>query len=509
MSWEEIDKISDDQLEELERKLFKLYNDAAKAMSGTIQQYFKQFEKRDAEMKEALDKGEITKQQYIDWRLTQISRGKRYEDLRDKLAERATKANETAVAYVNDKTPGIYTLNMNYTAYNIEQSYGDIGFTVWNEEAVRRLAMEEPDVMPYYPYERAVKRGIDLSWGKQQIGAQIVSSILLGDSIATIANKLQERIETMNRTSAIRTARTAYTAAQNGGRQAAYERAADMGIQVRKQWSAVKDLRTRYNHGHADGQIVPYNEPFTVGGEKLMFPGDGSLGASAGNLYNCRCRSFTVEKEGIEAEPTMMRVRNPITGRNELVKEMTYAEWYKWKTGEDFSRNTTKDLANAANQSIINFDSLASGSKDAVRYMSIKDQFYKNLENVPPLEGFKDIACHADPFLFSFNDPETGETVQELTAQQFYNRLVNDGVKFTQPIRLFSCESGKYEDGLAQQFANLVGVNVLAPTKEIFTVEQGYVVLADDEDDAAELIRTAKEKWNQEGWVLFEPKGKK
>jgi hypothetical protein len=38
----------------------------------------------------------------------------------------------------------------------------------------------------------------------------------------------------------------------------------------------------------------------------------------------------TVEKEGIEAEPRQMRVRDPETGRNVLVNEMTYFEWLEW-----------------------------------------------------------------------------------------------------------------------------------------------------------------------------------
>jgi hypothetical protein len=37
----------------------------------------------------------------------------------------------------------------------------------------------------------------------------------------------------------------------------------------------------------------------------------------------------TVEKDGIEAEPRMMRVRNPNTGRNEVIKAATYTEWMK------------------------------------------------------------------------------------------------------------------------------------------------------------------------------------
>ena len=39
----------------------------------------------------------------------------------------------------------------------------------------------------------------------------------------------------------------------------------------------------------ADGQRVGVDEAFTVGGEKLMFPGDRSHGASGWNIYNCRC----------------------------------------------------------------------------------------------------------------------------------------------------------------------------------------------------------------------------
>lgn len=335
---DELNRLTDEQLEQLERDLHALYKEAADEMDGTIKEYFKQFEKRDAEMLKSLEKGEITKEQYTNWRMAQIGRGQRFEDLRDKLAERMTKANEVAAAYMNDATPGVYSLNMNYAAYSIEKEYGDVGFTIWNDEAVRRIAVEDPELMPYYPEEKAVNRGIDLAYGKKQITDQVTSSILLGDSIPKIAEKLMQRIEGMERTSAVRTARTAVTAAQNGGRQATFERATAMGIKIRRRWVAVKDSRTRIEHAHADGQIVAVDEPFIVGGEKLMFPGDRT-NASAWNIYNCRCGLASVEKDGIEAEPRLMRVRNPETGRNELVQAMSYAEWYEMKTGEKLPKS--------------------------------------------------------------------------------------------------------------------------------------------------------------------------
>lgn len=54
-----------------------------------------------------------------------------------------------------------------------------------------------------------------------------------------------------------------------------------------KIWVAVGDGETRDAHLMADGQEVPIDQPFDVGGESLQYPGDSR--ASAGNTINCRC----------------------------------------------------------------------------------------------------------------------------------------------------------------------------------------------------------------------------
>lgn len=319
---------TDIELAALEKRIEKLYQEASEEMRGKVDRYFAAFAGRDAEQKKLLDAGKITELEYKQWRLAQIGRGKRFMALQKQLAERYTKANTVAVAYINDATPGIYSLNRNYAAYTIERVNGNVGFTLWDEQTVRRMAVEQPDVMPYYPPKRAVKRGIDLAWGKRQISAQVTAGILQGESISKLADRLQTNIPNMNRASAVRSARTAVTNAENAGRQDSYQQAADMGIKVFKRWVGTKDGRTRHEHGRADGQTVPHDKPFEVGGEKLMFPGDNA--GSPWNIYNCRCRMRTVEKPGIEAEKRQMRVRDPVTGRNVLVNEMTYTEWEKW-----------------------------------------------------------------------------------------------------------------------------------------------------------------------------------
>ncbi len=321
-------KMTDAELVKLEQRIAKLYKEAADELTDTVKAYFEQFEKRDAAMKEKLDAGKITEQQYKQWRLAQIGRGKRFTALRDKVAERYTNANETAVAYVNDATPGIYTLNRNYAAYKIEQVSDSADFTLWDEQTVRRLVVEQPDLMPYYPPQRALQRGIDLKYGKQQITASVTSSILQGKSIPKIANDLQSRMQDINRTSAIRTARTAVTAAQNAGRLDTYRAAQDMGIKLKKRWLATLDNRTRHAHAMLDGQTVDIDKPFKVDGYELMYPGDSS--APGYLVYNCRCTQIAdVDGEGTSSGGR--RARDPETGETVLVEDMTYAEWAGWK----------------------------------------------------------------------------------------------------------------------------------------------------------------------------------
>jgi len=67
------------------------------------------------------------------------------------------------------------------------------------------------------------------------------------------------------------------------------------GIIIRpsKTWLTVGDSRVRRKHRNANNQKRKLKDPYLVGGERLMFPGDTSLGASLGNIMNCRCSSIT------------------------------------------------------------------------------------------------------------------------------------------------------------------------------------------------------------------------
>ena len=335
-------RLTDKQLAALERRIAKLYREAGEELQETIDAYFEQFAKRDEEMKALIgtvqNGKEWTEADYKQWRLNQIGRGERYQAMRDKVAHRVTDANAVAVSYINDETPGIYSLNRNYAAYTIEQVAGNVGFDLWDEQTVKRLMVEQPDLMPYYPPKRALKRGIDLAYGKKQITASVTSSILQGKSIKHMADDLQKRITTMSRDSAIRTARTAVTGAQNAGRMDSYAAAEKMGIKLKREWVATLDNRTRHAHAMLDGQQADIDKPFKVDGYDIMFPGDTS--APGYLVYNCRC-TLIAAVEGVDTSSAQRRVRNHDTGQTEVISNMSYAEWAGWKKKTGLSSITT------------------------------------------------------------------------------------------------------------------------------------------------------------------------
>lgn len=54
-----------------------------------------------------------------------------------------------------------------------------------------------------------------------------------------------------------------------------------------KRWVTRHDDHVRFTHRKADGQTVPVNQPFRVGGTSLMYP--GAKDAEYGEIVNCRC----------------------------------------------------------------------------------------------------------------------------------------------------------------------------------------------------------------------------
>ena len=118
--------------------------------------------------------------------------------------------------------------------------------------------------------------------------AQIIRGIERGFEdglgVPETARLVRDLVPSLSRYRSEMISRTELHSAANYG---ANEAAEETGLTLRKEWVAASDERTREDHVEADGQIVAMDEPFDVGGELLMYPGDGN--GSPEQIINCRC----------------------------------------------------------------------------------------------------------------------------------------------------------------------------------------------------------------------------
>lgn len=127
---------------------------------------------------------------------------------------------------------------------------------------------------------------------------QIQESVAAGEGLTDTMKRIDELYLDQiipNRSEVI--ARTEIIPASNLGAQSAVRSASDqIGLRVERQWiSSGNDGRTRPEHLAHDALKVwvplekPHEVQFQGAVEKLMFPGDSGLGASAANTIQCRC----------------------------------------------------------------------------------------------------------------------------------------------------------------------------------------------------------------------------
>jgi len=109
-----------------------------------------------------------------------------------------------------------------------------------------------------------------------------------GWSIPKLSDEISELFSGFKGPRAEVIARTEIIKAFNLGTHYSYLQSG-MGL---RGWLATLDNRARDTHMATHGQERPMGEPFDVGGQMLMYPGDPS--GSAWNTINCRCTIYPV-----------------------------------------------------------------------------------------------------------------------------------------------------------------------------------------------------------------------
>jgi HK97 family phage portal protein len=147
----------------------------------------------------------------------------------------------------------------------------------------------------------AVRRALEISSTKittvnattqARVANQLRIGLEKGEGLTDLTNRLSDIFD---RPRAGRIARTQVSGGVSAGRSAGM---VDAGVE-KKGWLTSRDKNVRDEHKAAEQNYkdgIPINEPFIVGGDRLMYPADPA--GSAAMIANCRCLQVAVFAKG-------------------------------------------------------------------------------------------------------------------------------------------------------------------------------------------------------------------
>lgn len=148
---------------------------------------------------------------------------------------------------------------------------------------------------------------------RNQLNTALQAGLDGGETTAELAGRVREVFTSLADHEATRIAQTEVNMAYNDAR---HEAMGDAGIEY-KAWLSSHGPNVREGHAAAEEEYIkhpiPLDEPFEVENadgktERLLYPGDGSLGASAGNIINCQCIQLAARAAGETATADLFNV---------------------------------------------------------------------------------------------------------------------------------------------------------------------------------------------------------
>jgi hypothetical protein len=127
-------------------------------------------------------------------------------------------------------------------------------------------------------------------------------------------------------------------------------------------------------------------------------------------------------------------------------------------------------------------------------YLNRTDQLYINSKNIKPLNGYEDIIVHGDEIGFAFQDSSGKESI--VSVYKFAEILKQTPSYMGGAIRLISCGTASESAISAQELANIMGVDILAPSDTVWVDFEGNMTIGKEP------------KENTGEWVKLKPKGR-
>lgn len=259
---------------------------------------------------------------------------------------------ETISAYLNDS----YTNGFVGTMYTLHEQDIPIIIPIDQNAAVKAVTIDSKLKDELYK-----TLGVDITRLKKTVAAEITRGIASGLLYTDIARNIKNasgipfrRARTIVRTEAGRVQEQAAMDAGNKAKQA--------GADVVKQWSSIRDGKTRPMHRLMDRQVREMDERFSNG---LMFPQEP--GGKAAEVINCRCTTLIRARDEMdEDELRIMQERASYHGL--LVKD-----------SKAFGKAKAKDFADFKKKYLKAAETLEKQGESGIIYVVGDDDFYSKL----------------------------------------------------------------------------------------------------------------------------------
>ena len=317
-------------IKKLDKRIQDVYREAEQDLQEKMDEFVRKYKIKEQKYLEQVAEGKISQADFDAWKRGQVFQGRQWRTKQRSIADVLYRSGEVSTKIINEMALGVCAENVNYAAYTIEHGFGvNFGFNLYDESTVANLIKKEPDILPKWKIDEKK----NYIWNKKKLNNAVTQGIIQGEKLDEIAKRVSTGLSGSNQNLMKTFATTAMTGAQNSGRNISYKNAQKLGINLKKEWLATLDLRTRTSHRELDGQKADIDEPFKVDGEEIRFPGDPT--AKAYLIYNCRC---TMVADLVDYPAEEYERYDNIDGKP--IKGMSYEEWAKAKkNGEDISVN--------------------------------------------------------------------------------------------------------------------------------------------------------------------------
>lgn len=216
-------------------------------------------------------------------------------------------------------------------------------YTLHHQDMPVIVPIDQNAVVKAVTIDSKLKTDLYTSLGKDvnKLKKTVASEITRGIASGMLYDEISRNIKNASGVSLRRARTITRTEAGRVQEQATFDAAKEakaVGADVVKQWSAIRDGKTRDTHRMLDGQVREVEEYFTVSGHKALHPHGFNV---ASEDINCRCTMLTRARSALdEDELNLLRERASYHGL--LVKDSKAFENAKAKDFSDFKKKYLK-----------------------------------------------------------------------------------------------------------------------------------------------------------------------